>query len=137
MDIIANMMRVTAAVIEKDGRILIARRKMSDRFGGKWEFPGGKIHVGETPEACLKRELNEEFGIEAEIGEFICSSRFAYLHMPLELLVYRARHVSGEFRPVDHDEIKWVLPRDLRGHDYVAADVSVVEMLMKDVYHVA
>ncbi len=123
--------------MEKDGRVLIARRKKTDRFGGKWEFPGGKIHVGETPEQCLKRELHEEFGIEAEIGDFICSSKFRYLHMPLELLVYKARHVSGEFRPVDHDEIKWVLPKDLPGHDYVAADVSVVEKLVRDVYHVA
>lgn len=136
MDIIANMMRVTAAVIEKDGRILIAKRKKGDRFGGKWEFPGGKIHIGETPEACLKRELNEEFGIEARIGEFICASRFHYLHMPLELLAYRVTHISGDFVPVDHDEIKWVLPKELPGHDFVKADVSVVEKLLKDVYHV-
>ena len=137
MDTISNMLKVTAAVIEKDGKILIARRKMGDRFGGKWEFPGGKIHLGEAPEACLKRELKEEFDIEAEIGEFICSSKFRYLGMPLELLVYKARHVSGEFKPVDHDEIKWVPPGELRGYDYVKADVAVVEKLLKDVYHAA
>jgi 8-oxo-dGTP diphosphatase len=135
-NVISNMLKVTAAVIEKDGRILVARRKATDRFGGKWEFPGGKIHIGETPEECLKRELKEEFGIEAEIGDFICSSKFTYLGMPLELLVYRARHLSGEFRPVDHDEISWALPRELRNYDYVKADVAVVEKLLKDIYHV-
>lgn len=68
------MKQVTAAVIEKDGRVLIAQRKTGDALAGKWEFPGGKLEPGETPEACLRRELREEFGVETEIGDFICSS---------------------------------------------------------------
>ena len=72
------MQKVTAAVIEKDGKILIARRKRDDSQAGKWEFPGGKLEAGETPEACLKRELREELGIETEVGAFFCSSRFVY-----------------------------------------------------------
>lgn len=134
---ISNFLKVTAAVIEKDGKVLIARRKKLDRMGGKWEFPGGKIHIGETPEECLKRELKEELGIEARIGEFICSARFSYLHVPFELLVYRARHISGEFKTIGHDEIMWVLPSELDKHDFVKADAGVVKKLMKDVYHVA
>jgi 8-oxo-dGTP diphosphatase len=129
------MIKVTAAVIEKDGKILIARRKRSDRMGGKWEFPGGKLNHGETPEQCLRRELKEELNIEAEIGDFICSSKFTYMLMPLELLVYRARYVSGELKALDHDELLWVEPSELDKHDFVKADVSVMKKLMKDVYH--
>ena len=137
MNVISNMLKVTAAVIEKDGRLLIARRRKGERFAGKWEFPGGKIHPGETPQECLKRELKEELAIETEIGEFICASRFTYMGLPLELVVYRARYLSGEIIPTDHDEIKWVRPRELPGHDFVKADLAVVEKLMRDVYHVA
>ena len=66
------MQIVTCAVIEKDGRILIARRKSGDHMAGKWEFPGGNIEPGETPEQCLKRELLEELGVEIGIDGFIC-----------------------------------------------------------------
>lgn len=131
-----NIFRVTAAVIEKDGKILIAKRRIGDRHGGRWEFPGGKIDAGETPEECLKRELKEELGIEAEIGELICSSTFKYMFVPLELLVYKVRHISGKFRALDHDELKWVEPSELAKYDFVKADVKVVRKLMRDVYHV-
>ena len=67
---------VAAAVIEKDGKILIAQRKKGWRFAGKWEFPGGKIEPNETPEECLRRELREELGIETEIGDFFCVSTY-------------------------------------------------------------
>ena len=131
------MLKVTAAVIEKDGLYFIARRKKSDRFGGKWEFPGGKIHIGETPEECLKRELKEEFGIESAIGELVCASKFSYIHMPLELLAFRVRHLSGEFKPVDHDAMKWVLPGELLSYDFVEADVTIVKKLLEDIDHAA
>ena len=131
-----NIFRVTAAVIEKDGKILIAKRRIGDRHGGRWEFPGGKIDVGETPEECLKRELKEELGIEAEVGEFICASTFKYMFVPLELLVYKVRHISGKFRALDHDELKWVEPSELAKYDFVKADVKVVKKLMRDIYHV-
>jgi 8-oxo-dGTP diphosphatase len=132
-----KIFKVTAAVIEKDGRILIAKRRIGDQHGGRWEFPGGKIDLGETPEECLKRELKEELGIEAEIGDFICASAFKYMFVPLELLVYKARHVSGKFQSLDHDELRWVKPSELVEYDFVKADVKVVKKLMKDIYHVA
>lgn len=132
-----NILKVTAAVIEKNGKILIAKRRKGDRHGLRWEFPGGKIDSGETPEECLKRELREELGIEAEIGDFICRSTFTYMLVPLELLVYKARHISGEFQPLDHDELRWVAPAELNAYDFVKADERVVKKLMKDIYHVA
>jgi len=124
------MKQVTAAVIEKDGKILIAQRKQGDTLGGKWEFPGGKLEPGETPEACLKRELMEEFGVDTRIGAFVCSSKFEYKHLPIELLVYRAEHVSGEFKLNEHDRIEWVVPADLSKFDFSSADIPVVDILM-------
>lgn len=68
-----KIIKVTAAILENDGRILIAQRKSSDHLSGKWEFPGGKIEHGETPEECLARELKEEFDIYVTIGDFLGS----------------------------------------------------------------
>jgi len=124
------MRQVTAAVIEQGGKILLARRK-GGALAGKWEFPGGKLEPGETPEACLKRELMEEFGVDTEIGAFVCSSKFEYKHLPIELLVYRARHLSGEFRLTDHSAIEWVKPEDLSKYDLSSADIPVVGILLK------
>ena len=125
------MRQVTGAFLEKDGKILIARRKTGDKLAGKWEFPGGKIEPGETPEACLKRELMEEFGVETRIGEFICSSKFEYKHMTIELLVYRAYHVAGEFRLTDHDQLAWVTKTELKNYDFSSADIPVVEHILR------
>jgi 8-oxo-dGTP diphosphatase len=122
---------VTAAVIERDGRVLIAKRKNGWRFAGKWEFPGGKIEPNETPEECLRRELREELGIETEIGNFFCSSTYAYPHATVQLLVYRAFHVSGEYTLYDHQEIRWVLPEDLLQYDFPEADNLVIEKLIQ------
>ena len=125
------MKQVTAAVIEKDGKILIAQRRRGDTLAGKWEFPGGKLEPGETPEVCLRRELKEEFGVDTKIGAFICSSKFEYRHLPIELLVYKAEHLSGEFRLNDHDRIEWVLPAGLADYDFCGADIPVVALLVR------
>ena len=127
-----NVQKVTAAVIERDGRILIARRRREELLGGKWEFPGGKLESGETMEQCLKRELREELGIETEVGEFLCSSRFVYRHMAVELLVYRASYVSGEIVLLKHDRVEWVLPEALKEYDFSEADRPVVRRLTED-----
>lgn len=123
------MQKVTAAVIEKDGKILIARRKRGDSQAGKWEFPGGKLEPGETHEACLRRELREELGIETEVGAFFCSSRFAYPHMDVELLVYKTSYVSGELVLHDHDRVEWIAPEALSEADFCEADKPVVRRL--------
>jgi 8-oxo-dGTP diphosphatase len=125
------MIKVTAAVIEKDGQILIAKRKRGDHFEHKWEFPGGKIRAGESPEECLKRELREELGIETRVGEFVCSSRCDYGHISIELLAYRVSHVSGEFQLNDHETIAWVSPEDLETYDFPEADIPVIKRLVE------
>lgn len=124
-----HMIRVTAAVIERDGRILIAKRPAGDRLAGLWEFPGGKIEEGEDPRVCLARELHEEFGITAEIGEFLVSHVHRYPHVEIELLSYRARHVAGDFDLRDHDEVRWVLPEEMDEYSFAPADLPTVELL--------
>ena len=103
-------LRVVAAVLEKDGRWLIAKRKESDRFSGLWEFPGGKREPGESPRECLARELHEEFGIQARIGRFLAKVISTSPTFSIELAAYAVTHISGVFKLQDHEEIRWVVP---------------------------
>ena len=124
-----ELVMVVAAVIEKDGRVLIARRRKEERLGGKWEFPGGKVEPDEKPEQALKRELREELGIEAEIGEFFCSSRYDYPHLPVELHAYRVMNFSGEIVAHVHDQVLWVLLQDLCRYDFPEANREITRRL--------
>jgi 8-oxo-dGTP diphosphatase len=123
------MQIVTCAVIEKGGRILIARRKSGDHMAGKWEFPGGKIEPGETPEQCLKRELLEELGVEITVDEFICSSTWKYDHATINLLAFKANLLSGQPVLNNHAEIRWVASRELGDYDFPEADVPIIRYL--------
>ena len=121
---------VTAAVIEKDGRILIARRR-HPFMGYHWEFPGGKLEDKETLEECLKREIKEELGIAIAVGDLI-SSRKHVIHCQsaIMLYAYKAEYLSGEIVLTDHDEIAWVTPKELRGYDFHDPDRRVVEDIL-------
>jgi len=128
-----NPMIVAAAVIEKDGCILIARRKQGWHEAGKWEFPGGTLEEGETPEQCLKRELLEELAILTDVGDLISISEYSYTpDWTIRLLVYRATVISGVFRLNDHDEIRWVKPKALVNYDFPEADKPVVQKLIEE-----
>jgi 8-oxo-dGTP diphosphatase len=121
--------KVVAAVIEKEGRILVARRRRGIRFGGLWEFPGGKLEDGEEPGKGLERELAEEFGIQTRTEEFLLSVPYHGPSLSIELLAYRVCHVSGEFRPVDHDEVRWVDPAGMDESAFTGPDRLVVRFL--------
>lgn len=125
------MKTVTAGIMVEKGSIFIAKRKLGFRFAHKWEFPGGKMEQGETPEACLKREMEEEFGIDVSIGEFLGESFHQYDHGGIRLLAYRVYWVGGEMELRDHDEYRWVLPAELGEFDFTAADLPFVERLQK------
>lgn len=120
---------VTAAVIVKDNKILIAQRKRGDPLQGKWEFPGGKIEETESPEACLKRELFEEFGIDSRIGNHICSNRYRYPHVFVELIAYKVTYVSGDLRLNSHQAIKWVTIDELSQFVFAEADMPIVKKI--------
>jgi 8-oxo-dGTP diphosphatase len=123
---VSGRLRVTAALIEESGRVLLARRKPGKHMGGKWELPGGKIEPGETPEQSLARELSEELGLEVRVGEYLCAAAFDGDGIHLELLVYRVHRLSGEPALFEHEEIRWVAPADLLGYDLADSDRVVV-----------
>src|SRR5512145_1084375 len=113
---------VTAAVIENNGRLLIAKRRQGGKFAGKWEFPGGKVERGETPEECLRRELEEELSIKARIGNLFCAVEHSYIpQLTIKLLVYRATVVSGDFNLNVNEEIRWVQPENLSRYNFLEA----------------
>ena len=116
------MQQVTAALIEKQGKILLARRKAGKHMGEKWEFPGGKIDPGESPQEALRRELAEEFSIEARIGEYLGSTEFRQGEIELEIQLYRALHLGGTFILHDHEEIRWVAPQEVESYELVDSD---------------
>ena len=129
----SNLVRVTAAILEKDGKILIAKRKTGDKlFAGLWEFPGGKVEEGETPEECMARELKEELDIEVEVEELITSNKHKYPHGIFELLAYRVKHISGEIVLNDHEEIKWVTVDEMSNFEFPPADFPIIKKMQTD-----
>ena len=125
-----KLQTVTGAILFRGGKLLIARRSTADNLAKKWEFPGGKVEAGETPEACLARELDEELGIEVRVGAFLGESVYHYEHGAIRLLAYRTTWETGELKPQVHDEIKWVSLGELNQYDFAPADVPFADKLM-------
>ena len=123
------MQKVTAAVIERDGTVLIGRRKKTDRFGGVWEFPGGKIRADETHRRALIREIQEELGVSVRVGECIATVNHAYSHFRVTLNVYRCEHVGGSPQPKSHTALKWVRPQDFHRFAFPKANHKFLEAL--------
>lgn len=123
-------LRVLAAVLEKEGRWLIARRKRGDRFGGLWEFPGGKMEPGETPEECLARELLEELGIRVRVGRHLGSVHYSSPDFVIELIAYKVSHRSGSFRLLEHEEVRWVRPAEVSRFSLTEPDRILLRKLV-------
>lgn len=123
-------MDVTAAVMRKDDEVLIAKRKKA-YMGYPWEFPGGKVKPGETLKACLKRELREELGIEAEVGDLISTGRHVLnCQSAIVLHAFEVSHISGDFTLTDHEEIRWVKISELPLYGFPEADRAIVRTLV-------
>ena len=123
------MVKVTAAILVVDGRLLIARRKPTLKLANLWELPGGKIECRETPEVCLRREMKEEFDIDVTVGEYLGSNVHNYPFGTIELMGYRVFLNSGELKLIDHSQIAWITPDRLADYDFTAADIPIVEKL--------
>jgi 8-oxo-dGTP diphosphatase len=121
---------VVAGVIERDGQILICRRKPEGRHALKWEFPGGKVERGEEPAAALKRELREELAIEAEIGPELARYETCYGTGPVfDLRFFRVDGFRGEIRNLDFARIVWESPSRLRDYDFLEGDIEFVKRI--------
>ena len=125
------MIKVTAAIIIDSGKIFIAKRKSAGRLAGMWEFPGGKLEDGESPEQCLKRELREELEIDVTVGEFVGISVYEYDFGTIELMGYRSKIAAGEIKLNDHAQVAWVEAEDLDRYEFAPADVQFVLMIRR------
>ena len=130
-------MLVTAAIIQRKGKVLIAQRLPDSRFEpNKWEFPGGKVDFGEHPEESLKRELEEELGIIVDVGPLYSLASHVYdqngLKRHVVVLFYRCELVSGEPRIIDCQDIEWINRQELDNFSYVDGDVGIVKKLLSD-----
>lgn len=125
------MITVAAAVIERDGRLLICQRRKEDTLPLKWEFPGGKVEPGELPKAALKREVWEELGVVLKKGCEIARIQHHYpdLLEPREILFFAADISDDEVIPTVYEQVKWVLPKELGEYDFLAANAALIAHL--------
>ena len=119
---------VTAAIIERDGRFLMARRLKGSHLEGLWEFPGGKIEPGESLEACLARELDEELGVPCRVGRLRLATAHEYPGRRVELHFFDCE-IDGDPRPLLGQELRWVGASELASLPLPEADAGLVALL--------
>lgn len=117
---------VVCALIERDGRMLAARRSARQTMAMQWEFPGGKLQDGESPREALVREIREELRIEIEVGKALEQSRHDYGEFRITLLPFKCTIASGVPTPVEHEALAWCEAGELGALDWAAADVPIV-----------
>jgi 8-oxo-dGTP diphosphatase len=121
------MVQVVAGIIERQGRLLICRRKPEQYHPLKWEFPGGKVEPGETPDQALARELEEELGIVGAAGKEIMRYQYSYPGRdPILLIFFRVREFNGEPRNVVFHEMRWEPAAKLAEYDFVEGDMEFI-----------
>jgi 8-oxo-dGTP diphosphatase len=126
-----RLVEVSCALLLAEGKVLVARRGPSMSMAGKWEFPGGKIELGETPEQAIVRELKEELAIAISIQGTLRVYDFAYAEKIVRLYPFLATIAAGEIQLREHSEVRWLLPSELLHLDWSEADVGVVNDFLK------
>lgn len=122
------MVPVACAIIENRGKVLSVQRSESMSLPLKWEFPGGKINDGESPEECLKRELFEELGIEVAVTQSLPLVTYHYPAFTVTLYPFICKIVAGEIILREHVAVAWLQPCELHTLDWAEADRPVIEM---------
>ena len=121
---------IGVAVIWNDQKqILIDRRLPTGTMAGLWEFPGGKIEVGETIQECIKREISEELGIEIAVGEHLITIDHTYSHLRVTLTVHHSQHLAGVPQAIECDEIRWVDLDELDNFTFPEANKEIIAAL--------
>ena len=115
----------------KDGAILVVRRAPGEKLSGYWEFPGGKVEPDETDQECLRRELEEELGIDVEVGDFIEESHYVYDHGEFLLRAFDVTQLTREIKLHVHDELAWLAPDQLTSMKLAPADIPIAKLLAK------
>ena len=124
-------LRVVAALIRADGEVLLTQRRPGRHLGLSWEFPGGKVEAGETDEQALRRELQEELGVEVRFGTLCFETRHHYGQREMHLLVYRCRITEGDPVALDTHACEWVAEGRLKERTFLPADLPLVHGIVE------
>ena len=129
-------LQVVGAIIVKDGRILAVKRgeNKNKAVAFKYEFPGGKIEQGETPQQALKRELLEEMNYDIQVGEKFMSVSYEYDDVIVNLHTYLCKPLSDTYTLIEHIDEKWLLPKDLMSIEWAPADYDIIISLSKKLF---
>ncbi|MGV1098928.1 MFS transporter [Thiovibrio sp. JS02] len=128
--LLEDMKTVTAAIIVKNDRVLLTRRKEGEKLSGYWEFPGGKVEDGETLQECLERELQEELGVAARAGDVFAESVYHYAHGKIKLIGLETELLDHEFHLRVHDRAEWVPARNLLEFQLAPADIPLARKIL-------
>lgn len=121
---------VVAAIIEKDGRIFATQRGYG-AYKDWWEFPGGKIEAGETPEEALVREIREELRTEIKVGDLFYTVEYDYPEFHMIMQCFLCRLISDEIELVEHEAAKWLGKEDIRSVKWLPSDIEIVDRLIQ------
>ena len=124
-----KIINVVAAAIEKDGKFFCAQRPEGKSLGGFWEFPGGKLETGESPEQALIREIKEELNSEIEIVTYINEASYDYDFGTVIMKTYHAKLISGNLELLEHQNSTWLAPNELDTLNWAPVDQPAVELL--------
>lgn len=125
------MIVVAAGIVSRNGKIMLCQRRPGDRLALKWEFPGGKLESGESPQQALERELREELAIETRTGRIFDAHHTAG-DREILVLFFRSELISGEPQTIECNAVHWVEPAELTGYDLAPADMEVAKLLAEE-----
>ena len=128
-----KIIRVVAAVIRDDDKIFATARGYGE-FKGQWEFPGGKIEAGETPQQALVREIKEELGATIDVGELIGTIEYDYPTFHLSMDCFWCEVIEGELKLLEAEAAKWLTKDTLYDVQWLPADITLVEKIRKEIY---
>lgn len=122
---------VVGAVIVRDGMIMSAQRGASGALPGLWEFPGGKIELGESPREALEREIVEELQCRVKVGQLVTSTTYEYDFGVVTLTTFYCALIEGTPQLSEHQAVLWLAPNDLRSVEWAPADIPAVELIQQ------
>lgn len=127
----AQWIAVVAGLIRRQGKVLVGQRPDGSSLARAWEFPGGKIEQGESPEDALYRELKEELGIEAEVGALKFAATHNYGKTGILFLFYEVKFWKGQLKTQQHMDLKWVTPKELKELDLPEANARFIDRILE------
>ena len=127
-----KIVNVVAAII-RDGNKIFATQRGYGEFKDGWEFPGGKVEAGETPQAALKREIEEELETEIEVGDYLTTIEYDYPTFHLSMRCYWARIIEGKPVLLEHEAAKWLTVDTIDSVEWLPADMTIIEIVKRNI----